>query len=109
MKPLMSLFRLRKRDRFTPDLFLEDGDRLDEYGLAATVLHVPGHSAGSIAVLTDEKMFFSGDFLENRTRPSVATPVDDPEALEASFERVKKLDIQIVYPGHGKAFTLDEM
>ncbi|MCD6136779.1 MBL fold metallo-hydrolase [Candidatus Bipolaricaulota bacterium] len=109
MKPLMSLFRLRKRDRFTPDLFLEDGDRLTEYGLDATILHVPGHSAGSIAVLTDEGAFFSGDFLENRTRPSIATIVDDAEALETSFERVKKLDIRIVYPGHGKPFTLDEI
>ena len=109
MKPLMNLFRLRKRDRFTPDLFLKDGDRLTEYGLDATILHVPGHSAGSIAVLTDEGDFFSGDFLENRTYPSIATLVDDAEALKASFERVKKLDIRIVYPGHGKAFTIDEI
>ena len=109
MKPLMSLFRLRKRDRFTPDLFLEDGDRLTEYGLDATILHVPGHSAGSIAVLTDDGTLFSGDFLENRTRPSVATIVDDAEALKASFERVKKLDIRTVYPGHGKAFSMDEI
>ena len=107
MKPLMNLFRLRKRDRFTPDLFLKDGDRLTEYGLDATILHVPGHSAGSIAVLTDEGDFFSGDFLENRTYPSVATLVDDAEALKTGFERVKKLDIRIVYPGHGKAFTID--
>jgi len=47
--------------------------------------------------------------LENRTRPSIATLVDDAEALEASFERVKKLDIQTVYPGHGKPFTMDEI
>jgi len=109
MKPLMRLFRLRKRDRFTPDLFLEDGDRLTEYGLDATILHVPGHSAGSIAVLTDDGTLFSGDFLENRTRPSVATIVDDAEALKASFERVKTLDIQTVYPGHGKAFSMNEI
>ncbi|MEA3239835.1 MAG: MBL fold metallo-hydrolase [Candidatus Bipolaricaulota bacterium] len=95
--------------RFTPDFYLEDGDRLTEYGLDVTILHVPGHSAGSIAVWTDDGAFFSGDFLENRTRPSIATLVDDAEALKASFERVKKLDIRIVYPGHGKAFTMDEV
>ena len=72
-------------------------------------LIIPGHSAGSIAVLTDDGTLFSGDFLENRARPSIATIVDDAEALKASFERVKKLDIRIVYPGHGKAFTLDEI
>ena len=109
LKPFIGLFRLRKRDRFTPDLYLEDGDRLDEYGLDATILHVPGHSAGSIAVLTADGVFFSGDFLENRTRPSLATFVDNAETLNASFERVKKLDIRIVYPGHGEAFTLDEI
>jgi len=109
VKPLMSLFRLRKRDRFTRDLLLEDGDRLDEYGLAAKVLHVPGHSAGSIAVLTDEGAFFSGDFLENRAHPSIATIVDDAEALKVSFERVKALDIRTVYPGHGKPFIMDEL
>ncbi|MEA3239841.1 MAG: hypothetical protein U9Q94_08725 [Candidatus Bipolaricaulota bacterium] len=51
----------------------------------------------------------SGDFLENRTRPSVATLVNDAEALKASFERVKTLDIRTVYPGHGKPFTMDEI
>jgi len=109
MKLLMSLFRLRKRDRFTPDLFLEDGDLLTKYGLDATIQHVPGHTTGSIAVLTDDGSLFSGDFLENRTRPSIATLVDDAEALKTSFERVRKLDIRTVYPGHGKAFSMDEI
>jgi len=109
LRPIMALFRLRKAERFAPDVRLEDGDRLDAYGLDATVLHVPGHSAGSIAVLTREGALFSGDFLENRTRPSLATLVDDREALGASFERVKRLGVRIVYPGHGKAFTMDEL
>jgi len=105
----MAFFKLRKRERFAPDLYLEDGDRLDEYGLAATILHVPGHSTGSIAVLTDDGSFFSGDFLENRTGPSIATFVDDADALKAGFERVKELNIRTVYPGHGKPFALGEI
>ena len=107
LKPIMGLFRLRKRDRFSPDLHVDNGDRLTEYGLDATVLHVPGHTTGSIAVLTDDGALFSGDFLENRRRPSLATLVDDAVALRASFERVKKLAVRIVYPGHGKAFTME--
>ena len=109
LKPLVALFQLRKRDRFGPDLYFEDGDLLTEYGLDATILHVPGHSTGSIAVLTTDGVFFSGDFLENRTYPSIATLVDDAEALKVGFERVKKMNIRIVYPGHGKPFTLDEI
>ncbi|MFC2083131.1 MBL fold metallo-hydrolase [Candidatus Bipolaricaulota bacterium] len=109
MKPLMSLFKLKKGDRFTPDVLLAEGDRLTEYGLDATVLHVPGHTRGSLAVLTADGAFFSGDFLENRTRPSIATFVDDATVLRAEFERIKALNIQTVYPGHGKPFALDEI
>ncbi len=107
LKPVMSLFRLRKRDRFTPDVFLEDGDRLDAYGWNAVALHVPGHTAGSLAVLTDDGDFFSGDFLENRRRPSVATLVDDREALMESFQRIEGMPIQTVHPGHGAPFSLN--
>lgn len=109
VKPLMALFRLRKRDRFTPDLYLDDGDRLDAYGLDATVLHVPGHTVGSIAVLTADRAFFSGDLLEDRRRPSVATFVDDADALRASYDRVQGLGIRMVFPGHGRPFALEEI
>ena len=108
-KPLMTVFRLLKGDRFTPDVYLDGGDRLDPYGLDATVLHVPGHTIGSIAVLTADGVFFSGDFLEDRRRPSIATFVDDAEALRASYDRVKRLGIRLVYPGHGRPFVLEEI
>jgi len=34
-----------KSERFEPDLYLEDGDNLSEYGFDARVLHLPGHSS----------------------------------------------------------------
>ncbi len=37
---------------FTPDILLVDGDSLAEYGFDGQVLHLPGHTPGSIAVLT---------------------------------------------------------
>ena len=107
LRPMMTLVGPRGRNRFTPDVLLEDGDRLVEYGLEATVLHMPGHSAGSIAVLTDEGDFFSGDFLENRKRPSIATLFYDENALREGFDCVKQLPIHRVYPGHGAPFTMD--
>ena len=109
LKPVMSLFRLKKRDRFSPDVLLIEGDRLTQYGLDATVYHVPGHTRGSLAVLTADGAFFSGDFLENRTRPSIATFVDDAAVLRAQFERIKAMNIQTVYPGHGKPFALADI
>lgn len=109
LKPIMFLVGPRGGNRFTPDVLLEDGERLAEYGFGATVLHVPGHSAGSIGVLTDDGDFFCGDFLENRKEPSVATLVHDAAALQSSFDRVRQLEIRRIYPGHGGAFTMGEI
>ena len=39
-------------ERFTPDLHLADGDDLAQYGLEAAILSLPGHSRGSVGVLT---------------------------------------------------------
>ncbi len=50
------LFRLRP---VTPDLLLRDGDRIG--GLE--VVHVPGHTAGSIALRRADGVVSSGDAL----------------------------------------------
>jgi len=106
---VMPLFRLGKDDRFAPDVLLHDGDRLDEYGLPATVLHLAGHSRGSVAVLTDEHLLFCGDVLENRRRPRPATLVDDPGDLRMAVARLRGLETGRVYPGHGAPFHMDEL
>ena len=88
---------------FEPDLFVEDGFDLGEYGLDARVLHLPGHSRGSIGVLTGDGDLFCGDLLYNWRKPSV--PIcDDAAAFEASMARLRTLDVATVYPGHGKPF-----
>jgi len=67
MIPLFTGFR--KSDRFTPDILLEDGYDLSHYGLNAKVISLPGHSRGSIGILTKEGDLFCGDFFENIKGP----------------------------------------
>ena len=38
------LFRFGKKERFKPDLYIDEGYDLSEYGLDAKILHIPGHS-----------------------------------------------------------------
>ena len=45
-----------------PDILLHDGDRLPFAGRVITVLHTPGHTAGSVCFLIDDCLF-SGDTL----------------------------------------------
>jgi hydroxyacylglutathione hydrolase len=101
------LFRFSKSHRFRPDFYLEDGDGLSEYGVDAQVLSIPGHSKGSIGILTAGGDLFCGDLLENVKRPATNSIMDDPAAGEASLEKLHGLEIKIVYPGHGKPFAMD--
>jgi glyoxylase-like metal-dependent hydrolase (beta-lactamase superfamily II) len=103
------LFRFRKANRFTPDLWLEEGDHLGEYGLDAHVLSIPGHSKGSIGVLTAGGDLICGDLLENRKEPAINSIVDDPAACENSLERLHRLGISTVYPGHGPPLAMDSL
>jgi hydroxyacylglutathione hydrolase len=93
---------------FTPDLYLEDGQDLSAYGLHAQVLHLPGHSKGSIGILTAAGDLFCGDLLMNMIRPDVHFMVDDLAAAHASIEKLKSLRVHTVYPGHGKPFSWEQ-
>jgi hydroxyacylglutathione hydrolase len=102
------LFRYGKADRFKPDLFIEEGDDLSEYGLDARVLHLPGHSSGSIGILTAGGDLFCGDLLENTASPRLGSIMDDRIAAKASVEKLRGLETRTVYPGHGRPFAWEQ-
>jgi glyoxylase-like metal-dependent hydrolase (beta-lactamase superfamily II) len=101
------LFRFPQSNRFTPDLPVEDGDDLSPHGFDARVLSIPGHSKGSIGILTPGGDLFCGDLLENTKGPAAGSIVDDPAACAASLARLQGLPITTVYPGHGRPFPID--
>lgn len=101
------LFGFAKSDRFEPDFYLEEGHELSAYGFDAQVLSLPGHSKGSIGILTASGDLFCGDLLENITEPATNSVMDDSAACEASLKKLQGLEIDTVYPGHGKPFAMD--
>ena len=102
------LFRFGKKERFKPDLYIDEGYNHSEYGLNANVLHIPGHSKGSIGILAIDGNLFCGDLLENKDKPVLNSIMDDISAANASVEKLKKLRIKTVYPGHGKPFPMEQ-
>lgn len=105
---LMKILGLSDYEKFTPDTYLEDGQDLSALGLDATILYVPGHSRGSIGVLTADGDLFCGDLLVNTDKPAKNTLIDDSAELDASVERLRTLEIKTVYPGHGKPFQMEQ-
>jgi glyoxylase-like metal-dependent hydrolase (beta-lactamase superfamily II) len=104
--PILSGFG--KKERFKPDILIEEGDDLTAYGLSVNVLSIPGHSEGSIGILMDNSDLFCGDLFENKENPLLNSIMDDIAAAKASVEKLKRLEIKTVYPGHGRPFLLKQ-
>jgi len=105
MIPLFTGFG--KSKRFKPDLHIGDGYDLSEHGFDAKILSLPGHSKGSIGILTAGGDLFCGDLLENRDRPVLGSLIDDVLAAHASVEKLRGEKSTTVYPGHGKSFPME--
>jgi len=101
------LFGFGKSERFKPDLYVEEGYNLSGYGFDANVLYIPGHSKGSIGILTAGGDLFCGDLFTNRDNPVLNSIMDDSAVANAGVERLKSLKINTVYPGHGKPFPME--
>ena len=104
---LMTLVKPGDFDCFSPDVYLEDGQSLSEYGFDAKILHLPAHSQGSIGVLTPDGELFCGDFIYNFFGPNQVW-VDDLAAANAGVERLKTLGVRRVHPGHGRSFPWEK-
>ena len=106
MKMFLLFFRLSKSDRFQPDVYLDEDSDLSKYGFDARVVHIPGHSYGSIGILLSGGELFCGDLLENTKKPAVNSIMDDKAVANNSVEKLRSLHITTVYPGHGKPFPI---
>jgi glyoxylase-like metal-dependent hydrolase (beta-lactamase superfamily II) len=89
---------------FKPDIFLTDGQSLEEYGFNAKVIHIPGHTKGSIGILTADGDLFAGDTLINLKKPDIGICIENEQYFRNSIDKLKKLNIKKIYPGHGNPF-----
>ena len=95
---------LPQADPAPVDALLQDGDSLDLLR-GATVVHVPGHTPGSIALhFPSEGLLICGDVIDHR-RDRLGPPpkpftADMDQAL-ASLRRLAELEFAVLCPGHG--------
>lgn len=87
---------------FRPEVLLREGDSLEEYGVPARVLEVPGHTRGSIAIEVGERELIVGDALMNMFYPTASMLYHDKEAMERSAARLLEREGRTIWFGHGK-------
>ncbi|MDP8023566.1 MAG: MBL fold metallo-hydrolase [Nitrososphaeria archaeon] len=83
-----------------PDAILKDDDRV--FGFR--VIHVPGHTPGSI-VLYDGRALFAGDNMNSREGKIEGSPAMfdwDRELAKKSVKKLLDLDFEMLMPGHGE-------
>ena len=94
-----------KRSRysiFKPEVLLKEGQELFEYGVNAKILELPGHTKGSIGILTDDGEIIVGDAMFNMLRPTVARIFEDEESMRKSVGKIKNSAAKTIYVGHGR-------
>jgi glyoxylase-like metal-dependent hydrolase (beta-lactamase superfamily II) len=84
-----------------PDVLLKDGDVIAGF----RVVHVPGHTPGSIALRRDDGVMFAGDALlsdnEGYVRPPRPSLAWDSEQATRSAEKLESLGYTLLLTGHG--------
>jgi glyoxylase-like metal-dependent hydrolase (beta-lactamase superfamily II) len=104
------LFGFGAAERLSPDLGLKEGSSFRKFGFDAKAVELPGHSRGSIGILTAGGDLYCGDLLESTGKaPTLNSILPDCAAGKASLDKLRSLGVAKVYPGHGKPFRLDEV
>ncbi|MBN2279754.1 MAG: MBL fold metallo-hydrolase [Candidatus Marinimicrobia bacterium] len=84
-----------------PAIKINDGDNIRIGDRIARVIACPGHSSDSVCFyVSEERALFSGD-----TQLTNLKDVKYDESFYTCLEKISQLDVQIIYPGHGRPIT----
>lgn len=102
-----SQFGISYRTPHPPERLLREGDTIDVGGMSFEVMHTPGHTPGSICLLTDFGIF-TGDTIFRRGIGTTLMPGSSrPQLLDSIHKKLMTLpDETVIYPGHGRETTI---
>lgn len=88
---------------------IDEGDVIDLGDRCFKVLHMPGHTYGSICLIDEaEKIIFTGDVIYAGGLVD-NLPCSNRELYKMTMHRLRSLDIRLAYGGHGETMTGDQM
>ncbi|MDI9610672.1 MAG: MBL fold metallo-hydrolase [Archaeoglobales archaeon] len=101
LQRFVSVFGMKFK-AFEPDLLLRGGEEFDLGEMTLKVIHTPGHSPGSVCFYEPKKKWlFSGDTVfAYGSFGRYDLPGGDGRQLLESIEKLSKLDVVNLYPGH---------
>jgi glyoxylase-like metal-dependent hydrolase (beta-lactamase superfamily II) len=110
-------FVVKPYEGVEPDVVIERERELSAYGVNARLLFTPGHTAGSLSILTDSNEAIIGDLMMGgftngafgADQPGYHFFVNDLEAAHASIRKLVSLAPARMYVGHGGPLPLEKV
>jgi len=102
---VISWFQNSEIPAFAPDIALRDGDSLEEYGVSAAVIALPGHTMGSVGLRVGGSDLLVGDALFNVFKPQKAVHYLDRAAMGQSARSISDCGGLAIHFGHGESMT----
>ena len=102
-----SMFGISYKTPEIPDRLLHEGDIIELGSTRFSVVHTPGHTPGSICLLSEDRVF-TGDTLFYRGIGTTLMPGSSRRQLINSIQtRLMVLPDEFkIYPGHGRETTI---
>ncbi|MBI2706548.1 MAG: MBL fold metallo-hydrolase [Actinobacteria bacterium] len=90
------------KDGFKPDRRIGDGYTIDSTEFRLRAVHTPGHASNHLCYLVEEeRMLLSGDHINQSATVVIRPPDGNMATYLASLEKLKKLRLRSIAPGHG--------
>ncbi len=103
----LSLFFEGSIEHFTPDLTVQDGDRLPFADGAVEVIATPGHTEGGMCYVIGD-CIFTGDTLISMTTGRTDFPTGSAREMRESMHKLAGIPEDLkVYCGHGESSMLE--
>lgn len=96
-------------EAFEPDILLDEGQTLDEFGLPARAVHTPGHTLGSLSLDLGDGLMLIGDAMINQIRVGMPLYGEDNTLAYDSLRKIHAHRPRILYSGHGVPFSGEEL
>lgn len=90
---------------FEPDVLLDEGQTLNDFGLNARIIHTPGHTLGSLSLALPDDVMLIGDAMINQFRVGMPLYGEDIDLAYDSLRKIHSLRPRLLFSGHGKPFA----
>ncbi|MCK5141167.1 MAG: MBL fold metallo-hydrolase [Candidatus Heimdallarchaeota archaeon] len=99
-------------DPIEPDIVIQDEYSLEDFGVKAKVIHTPGHTAGTISLITESGIAFMGccaQGLPFKLFPGPPALAQDINLVYSSWQRIIDEGVTETFISHGKKMNVLKM